>query len=57
MNARLIMLDDITPAYLKDPKLHGNHGIFLIMRNAGFVSSTVCHTSVRQDYMISPYLS
>ena len=27
--------------YLKDPKLYGNYGIFLIMGNAGIISSTV----------------
>ena len=34
-------VDDINPAYLKDPGLWELYGIFLMMGNEGFKSSTV----------------
>ena len=35
-------VDDINPALPKEPGLdYGNYGLFLIVGNAGFISSTV----------------
>ena len=39
-------VDDVNPAWTLN---YGNHGIFLIMGNAGFVSSAVVH-ALRPDY-------
>ena len=44
----LLLLDDINPALPLD---YGNYGIFLILRSAGFISSTALSLSLLRDGM------